>query len=485
MSDKRPSPLDPVIVSAVCSLLSTLRHGEPPPDYPHQLGQIMEICYNNMLLPVTPSLSDHLLAITSLKKVLSLSPLEYQTEVQRLTQNTAKPVPTSFHHPTYRYASTSVASYPPPDTSYPPPSVVSHPPPNAVYQRHFQSTSAIRGYHATVSGVGPGRNYQSVLRRYPASVPGGYTGVVGGNVHQFPSWVPPAAPFPPSHIHATPPPRHHAPVTAVSFPTTRASPSNSASVLSDFSSSTKRSKKSQKGVKKSTWTNIPNSPRYETIAQLEESHAWSRPEAFGVYRFKSVSGMRWNTRKKQCAIEGCEYQVRACTGQTSSGSGWYLQKDLEHSKHVHPEDCPDDTWNSMTGLDPLIKSVIDGLVVKYRGNATPSNIVDDMQQMKDYEHSVLFSDPDVMHSFIAKLTNYLTNQNAKNKRPPFDETIAAIDPDYLIPPPDPRQRFNVMERSTDLVTLQADPGILPEKKSGIHFFSKNRQRVLYGKNGRA
>ena len=59
--------LDPGIRAAALQLLANLRLVDTPHDFSTELGQIMEICYNNMF-PSQPTPNDLLLAISSLKK---------------------------------------------------------------------------------------------------------------------------------------------------------------------------------------------------------------------------------------------------------------------------------------------------------------------------------------------------------------------------------------------------------------------------------
>jgi hypothetical protein len=270
----------------------------------------------------------------------------------------------------------------------------------------------------------------------------------------------------PNHLFPPTPPflaNGHIPPD-VTFPK-RGSPSTGRSVVSDISYGTTKSNKSQKGVKKPVWYDIPDLPHYESIEMFEDAKAWSVPEGFGVYPFKAIGGVRPNIRKKGCAVEGCPYIARAFGIQKLKGSpiydDWRLQNCEGQSLHVHTSDSIEDIWNSKTGLIQAQKDDVDDILAQHNGKVTLSKVVDQLMLMTSYQKTDHFGNPVVMKVFTGRVKNYIQNHNRRNKRP-HDETISATPFDNLIPyvnhaPSAISSRFENLEALRDYLRLPNRP----------------------------
>jgi hypothetical protein len=124
------------------------------------------------------------------------------------------------------------------------------------------------------------------------------------------------------------------------------------------------------------------------------------------------------------------------------------------------------------GLNTALQATDDAIQEKYRGNATTSNVVDDMQQMPMYKNRIIFSDPDIKDLFVTRVENYLAANHNGNKRQ-FNKTIAAQPVESQIPSAPHRTSNTIRTQFQNLQDLQEYLCIPPTRQIWDPLFFQN------------
>jgi hypothetical protein len=176
-------------------------------------------------------------------------------------------------------------------------------------------------------------------------------------------------------------------------------------------------------------------------------NVWTNDDVFSDYPYRSEPGGRLFQKKRICAVQGCHYRIRALYNEGLEV--WSIQKSRNYNTHNHSMDCREELIHHLNrGLPESLKEQVDAIIRTNPSIATPSHVVDSIQNLPAYSNSILFIDQDVFELFRTMVRNYLYNRE-RNRVTTYDGTISHIDPNVLVPP----ARFNYSQNFASLSDL--------------------------------